>query len=285
MDLLPIAPPRPPVEPRLRASPALVETRGRQRHDRQCRPAELLPGRRVGLAPREGAAPGIDGGHELEPHGHALGSGVPAPGRRRRDAAASAARRAGPRRRHRGHPRAGTASPGPGGPAGFRLAKRARASAVIAACSAATSSRRAAGSLAAFAAGTRPRWTAWSATRRARSRAAAAAASRRSRAAFSRRVSWMRGTSTTATAMSAIAASPAAQRPHRGVRRHRTPGSASRPGTGSYRSSGGPGHQSGTIATTRAGAALAPTIRRGKQATWNPVGGSDARLTSRSIWE
>ena len=42
---------------------------------------------------------------------------------------------------------------------------------------------------------------------------------------------------------------------------------------------------SATIATTRAGAALAPTIRSGKQATLKPVGGSWSRPTSRSICE
>lgn len=40
-----------------------------------------------------------------------------------------------------------------------------------------------------------------------------------------------------------------------------------------------------TIATTRAGAALAPTIRSGKHATVNPVGGSAERLNRRSICE
>src|SRR5205823_2049455 len=40
-----------------------------------------------------------------------------------------------------------------------------------------------------------------------------------------------------------------------------------------------------TIATARAGAALAPTIRRGKHAIMNPCGGSAARLTRRSICE
>ena len=39
------------------------------------------------------------------------------------------------------------------------------------------------------------------------------------------------------------------------------------------------------IATTRAGAALPPTIRSGKQATVKPVGGSAPRLASRSICE
>ena len=41
----------------------------------------------------------------------------------------------------------------------------------------------------------------------------------------------------------------------------------------------------GTNATTRAGAALAPTIRSGKHATWKPVAGSSPRLTRRSICE
>ena len=48
------------------------------------------------------------------------------------------------------------------------------------------------------------------------------------------------------------------------------------------------GHRLGaytTIATTRAGAALAPTIRSGKQATVNPLAGNAARLNSRSICE
>ena len=40
-----------------------------------------------------------------------------------------------------------------------------------------------------------------------------------------------------------------------------------------------------TIATTRAGAPLAPTIRNGKQATLKPSSGSAPRLTSRSICE
>src|SRR5215211_7522359 len=43
--------------------------------------------------------------------------------------------------------------------------------------------------------------------------------------------------------------------------------------------------QSGTIATTRAGAALPPMSRSGKHATSNPWRGSLSRLTSRSIWE
>jgi hypothetical protein len=39
------------------------------------------------------------------------------------------------------------------------------------------------------------------------------------------------------------------------------------------------------MATTRAGAALAPTIRSGKQLTRNPVLGSAPRLARRSICE
>ena len=41
----------------------------------------------------------------------------------------------------------------------------------------------------------------------------------------------------------------------------------------------------GRMATTRAGAALAPTIGSGKQATWKPVDGSAPRLARRSIWQ
>lgn len=41
----------------------------------------------------------------------------------------------------------------------------------------------------------------------------------------------------------------------------------------------------GTIATTRAGAAEPPTIRRGKHDTVNPVAGSSPRFISRSIWQ
>jgi len=40
-----------------------------------------------------------------------------------------------------------------------------------------------------------------------------------------------------------------------------------------------------TIATTRVGAALAPTIFSGKHATVKPVGGNAARLHRRSICE
>src|SRR5215207_3817839 len=43
--------------------------------------------------------------------------------------------------------------------------------------------------------------------------------------------------------------------------------------------------QSGTMPTTRAGAALAPSILSGKHATWKPVAGSSPRFTRRSIWE
>src|SRR4051794_16804524 len=40
-----------------------------------------------------------------------------------------------------------------------------------------------------------------------------------------------------------------------------------------------------TIATTRAGAALPPTTRSGKQETVKPSAGSSPRFTRRSIWQ
>ena len=44
-------------------------------------------------------------------------------------------------------------------------------------------------------------------------------------------------------------------------------------------------HHASSRATARVGPAEPPTIRRGKQDTVNPVGGSAARLHSRSIWQ